>query len=141
MSKYVLAIEFEKCNKEQSKYCLLKRSHKTCKEALLSCYYPMKENPICLCKKFDDCPRLYEIVEHDDRTYILYKCSGCDFFIKDLDGAIKTILPLFEDKRLYFVKDLESLLKKLKRKLINKNDIDLLIDFFESSFRVMNSRA
>jgi len=135
MADAILAIRFNGCSEEQSKFCLRKRSHNSCKEALVNCHFPMVENPLCLCKTFNECPRYYDIAEYDGKVYIIYHCENCPKFIGNLKDAIKTILEPKNDKNLYFGKDLDKLLKEIEYKVKTNIDVDTLAKYLERALK------
>ena len=141
MSKAILAIEFEECSKIHQEFCLYNKKYKGCKDAILKCHYPITRNPLCLSKSFDECPKFYDIVDYKGRKFIVYRCNKCDNFIGNIEDAIRTILEPKEDKKIYYGKDLDKLLKSMKYKIKPLTDVELLIEFFDKIFKVTNTRA
>lgn len=135
-NKYILCVEAHKCDKAMNNYCIYKKTD-GCNT--LSCPYPMRENPLCLCDNFDNCNRLYKIVKHKGKKYIFYQCDRCEYFIKDYKGAVKSILKPLNSRYIYYDNDLKKLIKEAI-KIEKTDDTDKIVKFFENAFEVMNCR-
>ena len=113
---YILAIEFRECDKEIKKYCLDKVSNPKleCSSLMKSCQYPMVANPLCTCNSIKNCCGKYFITKCKDKTYIFYTCKdNCNYFIKDMESAIKNILEPLKSPQIYWGKDLGKLSKEV----------------------------
>ena len=135
---YILGIEFNPCSKEESEFCVYKLSKGSCVKAIQSCLYPIKENPLCLCKRLRDCPQLYSIIDYKKKKFILYKCKRCKYFIKDFKNAIETLLKPLNSDTIFYGKELADLVKKIIPKGEDMDEVTMFLEYFEHAFDVLN---
>ena len=140
MSKYVLAVEFEKCDDKENSFCIERlRNKKQCEQALSKCSFPIRANPLCFCDSRSSCPAHYHIINKNSKIYIFYQCIGCSYFSKGDDNT--KILDMINSPSIYYNKSLDKLITKLDLKEITpKIELDSLIQFFEGIFVVLDTR-
>lgn len=132
---YLFAVELTECEPEIRKYCLYSLSNSKCNDNLSSCPYPTKVNPLCFCKNPSNCPRFYNTITKEGKTYIFYKCGSCNSMLTSIGEEISKVMEILHSKSLYWGKDLEELMKKLNISH-ESDDLKDIITFFEDIFKV-----